>query len=182
MLIVEGPDGGGKTTLITELQAQMDIAIMPKASRSDTGPDTRTLRKWVDQDLSTPNHSPHLYDRYPLISEPIYGPLIRGHMADGFDDLQWFASRCEMIRQRSAAIVFCLPPFEVTHRNVMLNHDNSTKHMRGVRMKIRAIYEQYIVRCVLEAQAGTTVFVWDYTKEDAKRDFKDLMEIVERYS
>lgn len=182
MLIVEGPDGGGKSTLIAELQGQLDIAVMPKAAKSDLGPDTKQLRTWVDRDLSTPNHAPHLYDRYPLISEPIYGPLIRGHMADGFSDLAWFASRCSMVRERSTAVVFCLPPFEVVRTNIFLHHDTSTKHQRGVRMKARAIYEQYVVRCALEAQAGTTVFVWDYTKEDVNKDFKSLLEIVRAYS
>lgn len=182
MLIVEGPDGAGKTTLIEELKGQLDIEVMPKAASSDTGPDTRTLRNWVDMDLSSPNHAPHIYDRYPLISEPIYGPLIRGRMAYGFADLQWFASRCAMIRERSTAIIFCLPPYGVVNRNVVMNHNLDTKHQRGVRMRIQAIYEQYIVRCALEAQAGTSVFVWDYTREDTTLDFKDIIEIVERYS
>lgn len=177
MLIVEGPDGGGKTSLITRMQERLGFEVMPRACTSDNGIDVKTLRDWVDRDLSLPVHHHGFYDRHPLISEPIYGPLIRGHMAEGFSDVQWLSQRLAMLRNRQPLYVFCLPPLEVVVENIHHTHDLSTKHLRGVHTHARALYELYILRAAIEsATPYCRVWTWDYTSPDADQDFENLVE------
>lgn len=177
MVIVEGPDGGGKTSLVTQVCNEFGVLVRPRACTSDNGVDPATLRDWVDNDLSESGKAPSsdswLYDRYPLVSEPIYGPLIRGRMADGFADLIWLRSRLNILEHdRHSLVVFCLPPEEEVMRNVNRSHGHGTKHLEGVHKNARAIYQQYLYLAVL--WQGNSV-VWDYTQTEAR---STLMESV----
>lgn len=178
MFIVEGPDGAGKTTLIRRLQEQLGFEVMPRPCTSDNGIDMTTLRQWVDEDLSRPLHYHGFYDRYPLISEPIYGPLLRGRMADGFSDFHWMSDRLTMLTLRQPLIVFCLPPKQRVMDNVLDTHSqDDTEHLRGVIQHTEAIYEAYTFRAAAQSIMGD-IWVWDYTKEDADMDFLHLTELV----
>lgn len=178
MFIVEGPDGAGKTTLIQRLQKELKFDVMPRPCTSDQGVDPSSLANWVNEDLSRPVHSGGFYDRYPLISEPIYGPLIRGQVATRFDDVKWFMDRLTMLQARNPVIVYCLPPRAEVLKNVDATHTLETDHLQGVNRMIGAIYDQYCVRAACDSLAFD-VWVWDYTKEDADKDFLDLLEIAE---
>jgi len=174
MFIVEGPDGAGKTTLISRLQDELQFEIMPRACTSEDGVDPLTLRDWVDQDMSRQNHWGGFYDRYPLISEPIYGPLIRGSVAVGFNEVKWFSTRTMMLRQRNPAIIYCLPPKEVVLHNIRQNHKATTHHLSGVLTHGSALYDSYCARAAIDSLVFD-VWLWDYTKESRDRDFEELL-------
>lgn len=179
MFIVEGPDGAGKTTLIRRLQERLGFDLMVRPCSSERGINMRTLKMWVDQDLSLPLHSGGFYDRYPLISEPIYGPILRGRMADGFNDVKWMSERLRILRLREPIIVFCLPPKQRVMDNVLDTHaETDTDHVRAVIRHTEALYEAYTFRAAQESLISD-VWVWDYTKEEADRDFLDLLELAE---
>lgn len=175
MFIVEGPDGAGKTTLIRRMQAELNFEIRPRACTSDNGIDVATLREWVEADLSRPVHDKGFYDRHPLISEPIYGPIIRGRMADGFSDWSWMAKMLSIFNHRQPVIVFCLPPKQIVLDNVRDTHEATTDHLSGVLQHCTALYEMYCFRTAQQSQHGD-VIVWDYTTADDS-DFKDLLSI-----
>lgn len=182
MIIVEGPDGGGKTSLISELQKILGFEVMPRPCTSDNAVDPETLRDWVDKDLSLPVHHHGFYDRHPLVSEPIYGPIIRGRMAEGFNEVKWLKSRLRMLRARNPLYIFCLPPLEVVLKNITKGHDHSTKHLRGVHTHARALYEMYCAKAATEASnayADSQVFIWDYTDPD--QDFDRLVQLCKGY-
>lgn len=162
MVIVEGPDGSGKSTLVQRLSEELKVEVRPRACTSDNGVDPATLREWVDQDLGGDTQG--LYDRHPLISEPIYGPIIRGRMAEGFADPEWLSMSLSMLRQRTSIFIFCLPPWPAVRHNVIINHKASTPHLKGVLKHSEALYEMYVHRAAVEAQLGFT-WVWDYTHE-----------------
>lgn len=67
MLIIEGPDGTGKSTLIERLNREYSLPI-----KSGEGPpkDIEDFRNRVDRYLRL--ESITLYDRHPVISGPIY--------------------------------------------------------------------------------------------------------------
>lgn len=179
MIIVEGPDGGGKTTLIDRLRKHLGVGVMPRPCSSDRGVDPSSLMAWVDRDLSGPVHERKIYDRHPLISEPIYGPLIRGDMAAGFTDLVWMSTRLEMLYTHEPLMIFCLPPLALVKANVMETHDTNTKHLQGVHARIEAIWNQYQFRCAQELTMKHDVYVWDYSLPTAERSFDDLVELAE---
>lgn len=176
MVIVEGPDGSGKSTLVKRLAEELGIKVHPRACTSDNGIDPATLRDWVDRDLH-PSSAGGLYDRHPLISEPIYGPIIRGHMADGFQDLVWLGTAMTKFRINTDLLIFCLPPWPFVQTNVEHNHEGTTAHLQGVLKNSQALYEMYIHRAAIEADHDY-VWVWDYTDHDRDEGFEDLVQIV----
>jgi hypothetical protein len=176
MIIVEGPDGGGKTSLIGMLAERLSFEVMPRACTSDNGVDPGTLAEWVDRDLSLPVHHRGFYDRHPLVSEPIYGPIIRGHMADGFSDVQWLSRSLATLRARDPFFIFCLPPVQNVLDNIALGHGHDTKHLRGVHTHGRALYEMYCMRAAQEASHPySSVWLWNYM-EASEAQFEELVQ------
>ena len=72
MIIVEGPDNSGKTTLISQLAKDLNRVTI-KGIRPQTFWEIKT---WCQVIEKFP--WPVILDRFPLISEPVYGPIIRG--------------------------------------------------------------------------------------------------------
>lgn len=167
MIIVEGPDGGGKTTLITMLAEALDLEVEPRACTSENGIDMTTLANWVDNDLVRSGRPRGLHDRYPLISEPIYGPLTRGRMADGFEDLDWLSTCLSTFYDLQPTIIYCIPPLDVMRANVQANHPMTTTHMREVNSAAKAIWHAYCHRAALDLSSGEGTLVWDYTAPNA---------------
>lgn len=138
MIIVEGPDGGGKTTLVNKIHKAFELPLAPKASDSLKGP-VPNLCRWVDNDLLEWGSKPlAIYDRYPLISEPIYGSAIRGKLPLPMTR-SWMRSRTNTMRSLSL-VIWCVPPFDVVKANVI---DHPGEHMTGVAEDIDAIWSLY---------------------------------------
>jgi hypothetical protein len=82
VIILEGPDGVGKSTIAEYLSKEYSLPV-----KSGEGPpkDTQDFIDRVDRYLLLP--SPYIYDRHPVISGPIYASfrgtksgLNKGHM------------------------------------------------------------------------------------------------------
>ena len=122
MLIVEGPDGSGKTTLITSLREKLGLKVAPRVVGQDTKP-LLDLKHWVEtQGLST---APLIYDRHRLISEFVYGPILRKTQNEGFTDPNWVYTYIQSLAFRRPMIVFCMPPLEVIRKNLEGDPDNT---------------------------------------------------------
>lgn len=163
MLVVEGPDGAGKTTLITKLQAELGWEVSARVVSQQAEPMV-DLQAWVDENLSKGFHHA-IFDRHRLISEPIYGPIIRGTNAPGFDEIEWLAPRLfTFFRHVRPIIIYCLPPFKVVKRNV-----ESDLHNRTIAPHIEAIYGAYcerVSRSLAYRMSGSAVNIWyDYTAQ-----------------
>lgn len=173
MIVIEGPDGAGKTSLATKLHHQLDIPFAPKASDSKTGP-VKELTDWVDNDLLTwGSQEVKIYDRYPLISEPIYGPVIRGGVPEKMTS-QWMRSRINTFRSM-ALVIWCLPPFEFVDKNVTNSADNQ---MEGVSEDIDALWALYAV--ATHTWSGTGI-VYDYTVRNTKPRDTHMINLIRRH-
>ena len=91
MVIIEGCDGSGKSTLIKRLLKDLDVELQPRVVNQDAEAMV-DLQDWVSKDLQK-GFGRRLYDRHRLISELIYGPAIRGKMEPGFDDATWLTTK-----------------------------------------------------------------------------------------
>jgi len=144
MIIVEGPDGAGKTTLIRKLSMELDLPIHERSANSDG---TATMDKestrdgnltlWAFQDVQTiPDQPMSIYDRHCLISEYIYGPIMRGYLGANFLSPVMHLS----IRQLAeySLVVFCRPPEDEIGRN-LCGDDNASFQMEGVRGRWREL-------------------------------------------
>lgn len=156
MLIVEGPDGAGKTTLIEKISGQLGWPVDGRVVGKDTEAFV-PLNKWVDTNLRE-GFQRRIFDRHRLISEPIYGPIIRKRLTDGFDDLNTYHRWTVEFHALAPIVVFCMPSLETVRENCWKDDDNKT-----VRKQIDQIYWLYWAAM---AQWRGIGFFYDYTKGD----------------
>ncbi len=175
-VIVEGPDGAGKTTLLNYLHQITNLPRAPKFSNSLTGPKTNlahlvdlNMAKWWNSQAPDPHFrkewDPHhrlmesaLFDRFPLISEPIYGLHVRKNIQPEFLT-QWYAARWQDFLTYDPLVIWCLPPYEAITVNV-----NPDRDMRGVWSNMRRMYDQYTVQAL--QYPGTSLW-YDYTQDQS---------------
>ncbi len=156
MIIVEGPDGAGKTTLIQHLAEKFSLPVAPRVVSKDTEAMT-DIRTWVNNNLAEGPQAT-IFDRHRLISEPIYGALLRPEVRDDFrmpwkliDYYRKFYNECEPL------LIYCLPPYGVVEANVSHDPDNAR-----VREHIKTIYDLYTMRASVDIIHGWGV-IHDYT-------------------
>lgn len=138
IIIVEGPDGAGKSTLITRLCRELPQYFWClRASRRP--PDYHAIldfQTWLDQasgSLVPPNL---ILDRHPLISEPIYGRIIRGF---SMVPDTWPEIRTRLTATATPVIIYCRPreleTIELRARN--------QGQMKGVLENLPALVDAY---------------------------------------
>lgn len=165
MIIVEGPDGSGKTSLIGKMTEAFGLPVMPKAVNSQ-GEEETDLCRWVEQSMVR-GWQPVIYDRHALVSEPIYGSR-KGELRGDFKDRSWLELQYIALREVNPVIIVCLPSFEAVVKNVRADETNSAffgldpndRHLEPVRRKVAPIYWAY--HCLV---ANNLNFVhYDYEK------------------
>ena len=158
-LICEGIDGSGKTTLIGAIKRQFMVGSYPRFSDSKTGPHDHLAKKVEDSFTSLANAPmSYILDRHPLISELIYGPVLRGHPVDThFLDLEWVNAYRQGLMKKYV-VIFCVPPIKKVWVNIVASGDNQ---MPSVLENIDALYTSYL--SLATAWSGPS-FIYNYTK------------------
>lgn len=153
MIIVEGPDGGGKSTLVEDILSHFPkLARHPRASEGVDGP-VPNLYEWAHDDVhSWPSQPLSVYDRHPLVSEYIYGPICREGM-----DKRFHTTPLRRQLARRALVIVCLPPLGAVRASVSASRD-----MPGVTTHIDAIWHSYAsLRATWPVSTG--LLYYDYT-------------------
>lgn len=162
-VIIEGPDGGGKTTLKDKLLTDIPhLHQVPRHSESLQGP-VEDMKKRVEYELwddegQICKHC--LFDRHALISEPIYGPTCRGKVFDGMANEDWFITSWSLLTTLKPIIIFCLPNLATVRYNIVRN---PKEQMAGVIGNIEAIYYGYLFLYYRLIAEGHRAYKWDYT-------------------
>lgn len=163
MLIVEGPDGAGKSSLSTKISEALGWPIAPKA----VGGDTKSLtdvQRYVDDALDHGFH-PKVYDRFALYSAPIYSAFQqRTEPQKGFADFSWLSTAYARMRHVAPLVIIALPPLETVWQNCQRDEDN--KRLFPNRAKLGSVYWLYFNL----AARNPAMMVYDYT-EDADEQF-----------
>jgi hypothetical protein len=156
MVIIEGCDNSGKSTLARKLNLEFNLKIIkssgPPISKED-------LVQRVEASIeNTKRGNIFIYDRYPLISEFVYGPLLRNkNLLEGEEGNRLWK---ELILI-NPFIVYCRPPY------TKIADFGKRKQMRGVRSKADLLivaYDNFMNRI----GGSTDVYFYNYM------DNKDL--------
>lgn len=167
MIIVEGCDGSGKDTLIERLlhdRALQPLHLQPRMADSQRGP-RDDLLKWCENDLSRPPESRDVYNRHSLVSELIYGPIIRGSNKLVDEGRTWteLMMALKQLYHTPGVLVICSPPLDIVQANVSQERD-----MPGVVENLTSVWIAYRQMHAMLGAAGLALapILYDYTMDD----------------
>lgn len=179
-LIVEGPDGGGKTAVIEKLglTRRHFKSLRGGVGGADFRREGKDNQGWADpldhpavaylkQLVNAPDGT--AFDRFYL-SERVYGPILRegSAISQGHVDIVQ-----EIARVMRIPTVICLPPFETTLRNVIQpGRERPTYQTEAF---LRTAYDAWVeltssLRCF-----DYVVFNYETTTLDALRDTLEVL-------
>lgn len=146
MIIVEGLDNTGKTTLVKELVNRLGIPSMIRVRpKAETEFRIDLLRVLTD--------GPWIMDRHPIISEMVYGPILRGGMVIEEDNLNALATLID----QSPMFIYCRPP-----DSVILNF-GEREQMDGVIDQAQILLARYdFVMQFIRSRLPDRVIFYDY--------------------
>lgn len=160
MIVVEGPDGSGKTSLMARLMPDLNLSVLPRAVNSNADY-TVPLDQWVE-DAQDRMDERIICDRHQLISHLMYGPTMRRTLFGRFQDDHWLTERLDDFWYGRPLVIICLPPLEVVKKN--LEHDPH----KVAQADIEVFYWNY--HAWLCANRDRVMVVkWDYTTMDYSR-------------
>lgn len=157
MIILEGPDNSGKTQLSLDLHRMFGWPV-EHSSKPDLIAYAGHDKEFMAFMHSVQHLSPKalIRDRTYVISENVYGPIVRGGSALGLFQEQ----ALKYLANTQTPIVYCRPP----NKLIMAT---TKKEMKGVRENHEAIIQRYDkIMDTLEV-CGAFVLRYDYTRPDA---------------
>lgn len=118
LIILEGPDGAGKTTLAKDSKHLEYIHFGPPPKGKDGA--WHQYYRLLEDLWDNPRSGGMIVDRF-IYGEMIYGPLLRGGT-----DLTWAHIRMleRIIMGMSGLLVICLPPYDIIKHNWQENIDD----------------------------------------------------------
>lgn len=140
MIILEGPDNAGKTTLAKSLSLALEIPIHhsggPPKDKSEI------LHRQANINTLLFNRKVLILDRIPVISDATYGQVLRG--SSHFDDTQQPA---EVRRNLWLPIIYCRPPtshlLNLDARLEEIKAYKPPEHVAAVKANAAAIVTRY---------------------------------------
>lgn len=166
IIIVEGMDGTGKTTLVLQLAHQ--FGVKPKKFVGSLGPsdDYRIVlvnrtRLEITELEETGGTIKRLYDRFPLISEAIYGTILRGRNCFGG---LYYPLRSRLLALKTV-IIYCRPDRDIVRDNVQQG-----SQMKGVLEHFGELLDAYdkLFEELTESPGNSYITVFDYTRDEVQ--------------
>lgn len=159
MVIVEGPDGAGKTTLIQHLCQKFELPLHKRFSDSKQGPLGDMFAKGMEDILTWPTQALSVYDRHPFISQPIYNPIVRKVQDSRFWGPEGRALFHDLVN--NSIVIFCDPGLEHIEKNL-----TDEGQMDGVTKHIRALHGAYAMTLARWPRLEPMLAVkYDYNRE-----------------
>ena len=155
MIIVEGMDNTGKTTLIQRLIRDSKGRGYLRAIVS-LGPNKpeHEQKDWARNQLYGPN-IPMIYDRFLPICDIVYGGVLRGGSIWDIDS-QYLKSLYSL---KHPIIIYCRPP-----KDVILGFEDGRLQMEGVEDHGEELVDKYDSIMAILRNIGFEVIHYDYTQ------------------
>lgn len=173
MVILEGPDNSGKSTLGVDLTRLFGWPV-EHSKKPELDEYEGHDREFMAYMHAVQHLSPKavIRDRTYAISENIYGPIIRKQSMLGL-----FAEQSlKMLASTQIPIVYCRPP-------IPLILGTSKKEMAGVVENHRAIIKRYDEMMELLDDCGAFVYRYDYTNPSSWNLLtRNLMSHISQYN
>lgn len=134
MIILEGMDNSGKTTLANQLKDKLPNHYVSKLSKNGKPTDEQLNTLLRDLCVNDYAHQPVILDRFSLISELVYGPLIRGFNFYG-NKGNW-EILLHYIHSNPFYLIYCRPPTKIIMSNM-------GEQMGGVIRKSTSLIDRY---------------------------------------
>lgn len=141
MIILEGCDAAGKTTVLMHLAQKFKLAINRSYYRATQAHEIVDYHNWI---RSCPQRL--ILDRHPAISDLVYGPILRGYTPS--------TMRFARSVNNTSFVIFCSPPLQTIQANL-----HNEEQLEGVDKNLLAIYHAY--EDLMETLAPS--FTYDYT-------------------
>lgn len=159
MIIIEGMDNSGKTTLGETLAAHFD---WPLIHSPGYGPE---MVNWAMSTLLV--KAPRIYDRHPCISERVYGPVLRNRV-------EFNSRRGEAVIERfieeNPLIIYCKPPDSVITKDLK-------GQMEGIESNALTLIMTYNRLMAYLSDMGFLVIKYDFT-EHGEIAWENLLAVV----
>lgn len=178
MIIVEGPDGAGKTTLCKRLAENFKLTVFDWEFEMGLSRDEMKVhpvrRYYTAFQREFQMHGdrlalPYIHDRF-YFSSLVYGPLMEGTNQMTDEDRKTIA---RLIVALACPIICCLPPKEVVVQNVR----GEGHQMDGVKEAVGDIYDMYTE---VMGQDYPFVMYYDYTNTRPEPNFFDYDSLLSR--
>lgn len=162
MVVIEGPDGAGKSTLAAQLSKWLGLEIYHCSK-------DRTRDGMREEDLhSIKTRRDMIHDRIHLISEPVYGPILRNSNELSGEDLLY---RQFMLIQ--PFVIYCRVP--VPYLKIGKPSEFETEdHHAAARAKARELSDAYDRNMV-----WFTPCIYDWTQGRTHRAYEIACMIME---
>jgi thymidylate kinase len=180
LVIVEGPDGAGKTVLVGQLvktfpRLKMAVDVWETKGEKDKHKEERRIstvrmRTYTAIGEAFRGTKPLIHDRL-IYSELVYGQLLRGHIK--FHPMEVEFMHMALVTLQ-CPVIMCLPPFSVVEHNV----HNTEDHLDGVNEQIEAIYGGYLNYAADLSHSEANFLGYDYTRTG---EYEDVVRRIEMY-
>lgn len=134
MLLVEGCDNTGKTTLVLRLAD--DLKLLQIANKHKPKHKSEFF-SFLSCALNLSKQFPTVFDRWSPISESVYGPIIRGENIFTSRDLE-IAKTAPLLAHIKPLLIYCRPDF-----NTVMNTITDRAQMDGVVAKAQELIHAY---------------------------------------
>lgn len=158
LIIVEGCDGSGKSTLVQKLRRELPYNwVCQSQGYPRTAENASRGAQWLE---AAPPEFFIICDRHPLLAERVYGPIIRNEnifLGTAFEDME---NVLDFLH--GALVIYCRPPITVIEQGV-----RTQRQMEGVSTHLRSLVSEYdlLMREVAKSDGPRVV---EYNWEDPR--------------
>jgi len=158
LIIVEGPDTGGKSFLVEALLKTLPRSVHISMLGGRTKPHEQSRMSTYEL-LATLNESTIVCERFHAISDRVYRQIDNGERIFTDEETCLIYRR---LARRNAVVVYCRPPFARTRKHIAKGDDDQ-EWMDKVEANFPAIYRAYDFEMLKLHKLGVDVIHHDHT-------------------